>query len=145
MNSKNPLRRSSAAPMFEQLECRQCLSGSGADVLATTTAADDVQVAAANSSVRHHKHHLHALHHQHELHVERRQKTHKHHLHTLHAAHVQRRQAHHRHHVHALHTEHRAHVLRTTVPEPIVLTAQQRNDWATIRDEVLANRKRVSK
>jgi hypothetical protein len=36
-------------------------------------------------------------------------------------------------------------VLRTTVPEPIVLTSQQRNDWPGIRDQVFANRQRISK
>jgi hypothetical protein len=52
---------------------------------------------------------------------------------------------HHLHHLHTLHVAHRAHVLRTTAPEPIVLTAQQKNDWAGIRDEFLANRKRIPK
>ena len=87
------------------------------------------------SGSRHHVHHLHAVHHQHALHEQRRQESHRHHLHTVHAVH----------HDHFLHKQHQAHVLRTTVPEPIVLTAQQRNDWVTIRDQVLANRKRVPK
>jgi hypothetical protein len=140
-----PHRPAASVPLFEALEGRQCLSATtaGSDVLATNA---DAAPAAATSSTRHHKHHLHTLHHQHELHVQRRQETHRHHVHTLHslhAAHVQRRQAHHTHHVHVLHTQHRAHVLRTTVPEPLVLTAQQRTDWPSIRDQVLANRKRV--
>jgi hypothetical protein len=131
-----------SVPLFESLESRQCLSATvaGTDAPAVTATAAP---AAATSSARHHKHHLHTLHHQHASHVQRRQKSHKHHLHTLHAAHVQRRQAHHTHHLHVLHTQHRAHVLRTTVPEPLVLTAQQKNDWPSIRDQVLANRKRV--
>jgi hypothetical protein len=122
-------RPATSVPLFEALEGRQCLSATtaGTDMLATPAAAAP---AAATSGARHHAHHLHTLHHRHTLH-------------SLHAAHVQRREAHHTHHVHALHTQHRAHVLRTTVPEPLVLTAQQRTDWPSIRDQVLANRKRV--
>jgi hypothetical protein len=64
-----------------------------------------------------------------------RQRHHRHH-----GAHVHRLHEHHVHHHHAMH---RAHILRTTHPAPLVLTAQQRNDWATIREEVVANRPRV--
>jgi hypothetical protein len=125
--------------MIEPLELRQFLSADGiaeleaAAVTTPAVTADAVPAAAAAS--RHHAHHVHTLHHQHELAVIRRQESHRHHLHTVHVVH----------HDHFLHTQHRAHVLRTTVPAPIVLTAQQRNDWATIRDEVMANRKRVPK
>jgi hypothetical protein len=80
----------------------------------------------------HHEHHLHTLHHLAHLH--------RLHLHVLHRQHLHRAHLHHRHHRHALHT---AHVLRTTIPKPIFLTAQQRNDWPEIRDSVLANRPRV--
>jgi hypothetical protein len=77
-----------------------------------------------------HTDHLHHLRHEHHLH-------HRHHFHVLHREHL--------HHLHTRHIAHRAHVLRTTVPEPIVLTAQQKNDWAEIREEFLANRKRIPK
>jgi hypothetical protein len=151
MNTKFP-KSQPPSLMIESLETRQFLSADGVaelETLAGTTGAavtaDATPAAVAASTSRHHTHHRHARHHQHALHEKRRQKSHKHHLHTLHAAHMVRRQAHHRHHAHYLHTQHKAHVLRSTVPEPIVLTAQQRNDWAAIRDEFLANRKRISK
>ena len=62
--------------------------------------------------------HAHHLHHEHTLH-------HEAHLHRMHI---------HRAHLHHLHTLHTAHVLRSTVPAPIVLTAQQRSNWVGIRD-----------
>jgi hypothetical protein len=66
---------------------------------------------------------------------------HQHHDHTLHhRAHLHRA---HLHRVHHLHTQHSAHFLRTTVPKPLVLTAEQRTNWPSIRDSVLANRPRV--
>src|SRR5689334_647830 len=70
----------------------------------------------------HHAHHVHTTHHMAHLHV-----LHREHFHRL----------------HHLHTLHKAHVLNTTIPKPLVLTAQQRTDWASIRDSVLANRPRV--
>ena len=75
----------------------------------------------------HHQHHNHTLHHQAHLHVLHRQHLHRAHLHR----------------VHHLHTLHSAHFLRTTIPKPLVLTAEQRTDWPEIRESVLANRPRV--
>jgi hypothetical protein len=75
----------------------------------------------------HHQHHEHTLHHQAHLHVLHRQHLHRAHLHR----------------VHHLHTLHSAHFLRTTIPKPLVLTAEQRTNWPSIREEVLANRPRV--
>ena len=75
----------------------------------------------------HHQHHNHTLHHQAHLHVLHRQHLHRAHLHR----------------VHHLHTLHSAHFLRTTVPKPLVLTAEQRTNWPSIRDSVLASRPRV--
>ena len=63
----------------------------------------------------HHLHHVHTLHHQAHLHRMHIHRAHLHHLHTRHALHA-------------------AHVRRTTVPAPIVLTAQQRSNWVGIRD-----------
>ena len=127
------------ALMIEPLEGRRLLSAEGVGALeaaeTTTPAVTADPVVAAAAASRHHAHHVHTLHHQHELAVLRRQKSHEHHLHTVHVVH----------HDHFLHTQHRAHVLRTTVPEPIVLTAQDRNNWAGIRDQVLANRQRIPK
>lgn len=80
----------------------------------------------------HHEHHLHTLHHQAHLH--------RLHLHVLHREHLHRAHLHRLHHVHTLH---KAHVLRTTVPKPLVLTALQRAEWPSIRDSVLASRPRV--
>jgi hypothetical protein len=40
----------------------------------------------------------------------------------------------HLHHLHTRHAQHAAHVRRTTVPAPIVLTAQQRTNWVGLRD-----------
>ena len=48
-----------------------------------------------------------------------------------------------RHRNHVRHMAHEAHVLRTTFPAPIHLTALERNDWATIREEVMENRPRI--
>ena len=80
----------------------------------------------------HHEHHLHTLHHLAHLH--------RLHLHVLHRQHLHRAHLHRLHHLHTLHT---AHVLNTTIPKPLVLTAQQRTDWPSIRESVLANRPRV--
>jgi len=60
-------------------------------------------------------------------------------MHVLHREHLHRAHLHHR------HLLHKVHILHTTVPAPIVLTAQQRNDWADIREAFLANRKRIPK
>jgi hypothetical protein len=46
---------------------------------------------------------------------------------------------------HLKHEAHVAHFLRTTVPEPIILTAMERTNWPKIRDEFLANLKRIPK
>jgi hypothetical protein len=42
-----------------------------------------------------------------------------------------------------LHTLHVAHFLRSTHPKPLVLSAQQRNDWPDLRDTLLKNQPRV--
>ena len=73
----------------------------------------------------------HATHLRHLAHLA---ELHKHHVaHVAHLAHVK----------HAAHVEHEAHILRTTHLEPIVLTQFQKNDWPTIRESVLNNRRRI--
>lgn len=46
---------------------------------------------------------------------------------------------------HVKHLAHEAHFLRTTVPAPLIMTAVERATWPTIRDEFLANLKRIPK
>jgi hypothetical protein len=87
----------------------------------------------------HAAHVLHAAHHDHVLHGIHT----SHHAHTLHhssAAARELRSANHLNHV-----NHEAHILRTTVPAPLIMTAEERSTWPTIRDEFLANLKRLPK
>lgn len=66
-----------------------------------------------------------------------------HHAATLAHAIVVAREAHTAKHV--KHLAHEAHFLRTTVPAPLIMTAVERSTWPTIRDEFLANLKRIPK
>ena len=79
-----------------------------------------------------------------------------HHAATLKHAATVAREAHHTAHLatvareahtakHVKHLAHQAHFLRTTVPAPLIMTAVQRATWPTIRDEFLANLKRIPK
>lgn len=113
------------------------------DVADLSALADEVSASPPSRHELHVKHEKHLAHLDHTAHQ-------AHQEHQRHLAHVEavKRQAHRdhlRHVKHTRHLKHEAHVMNTTVPEPIVLTAQQRNDWVAIRDEVLANRKRISK
>ena len=127
---------------LEALEGRQLMSAT-----TETVSAPEVTAAVTVGATPHqnHKHHLHVLHREHlhrltHLHTLHRQHLHRVHLTTLHRQHLHRAHLHHRHHLHTLHVQ---HVLNTTELAPLILTAQEKNDWPAIRDAVLQNRKRV--
>jgi len=133
---------------LEALEGRQLMSAT--PVGNDTVSAPEVTAAVTVGATPHqnHLHHLHVVHREHHhhlthLHALHRQHMHRLHLHVLHRQHLHRAHLHHNHHKHALHTRHVQHVLNTTEPKPLHLTAQERNDWPEIRKQVLANQGRV--
>ena len=84
----------------------------------------------------HEAHHDHLLHGTHTAH-------HEHMLHGVHHTGAAARELHTLNH--SNHLEHQAHILRTTVPAPLIMTAVERATWPTIRDEFMANLKRLPK